>query len=253
MKTLLIIKVFISSIFSSEPIGLVMKKKGSANYFPYDKKIKNKKLNINESLFDQDLIKTGKDGFAKFVYLDDGSIIKIHRESEVYVQGDIDNRRIIKQINISTGKLKLDVQNKQLAEFKIITPTSVASIKGTRFWVDVNGDRGDVFHGLSGVVEITNTLTGEKVQLIVNTTAISLPDGTLEIKKTISKELIELESLEEEVGEPTDDMPNKNNQDDSGSLFDGGMNNAENSNNELVLKLKNASLEEKIIIIKYIK
>ena len=84
------------------------------------------------------LIKTGKDGFAKFVYLDDGSIIKIHKSSEVYVQGDIQKRNIAKQINISMGKLKLDISSGQLTEFKIITPTSVASVKGTRFWIDVS-------------------------------------------------------------------------------------------------------------------
>ena len=191
MNLLIIILFFISSIFSSESIGLVMKKKGEVNYTPYNnKKIKN--LNISESLFNQDLIETGKDGFTKFVYLDDGSAIKIHKNSEVYIQGDVNRRKIIKQINISTGKLKLDIKNQQLRDFKITTPTSVASIKGTRFWVDVNGQKGDSFYGLSGIVEITNNSTGEKVNLTENTTATSLPDGTLEIKKTINKELIEL-------------------------------------------------------------
>ena len=40
--------------------------------------------------------------------------------------------------------------------------------------------------------------------------ATSLPDGTLEVQKTINTELIQLETLEEEVGEPVNDMPNNN-------------------------------------------
>ena len=156
MNRMLIILFFISSIFSSESIGLVMKKKGKVTYTPYSNNKNIKKLNVSESLFNQDLIETGKDGFTKFVYLDDGSVIKIHKNSEIYVQGDVNKRKIIKQINISTGKLKLDIKNQKLSEFKIMTPTSVASIKGTRFWVDVNGEQGDSFHGLSGIVEITN-------------------------------------------------------------------------------------------------
>ena len=252
MNIYVIILIFLSSFFASETIGVVMKHKGDVDYIPYDKNKQNKKINISESLFNQDLIKTGKDGFTKFVYLDDGSAIKIHKDSEVYIQGDIDKRKIIKQINISTGKLKLDVENQQLAEFKIITPTSVASIKGTRFWVDVNGKKGDVFHGLSGIVEITNNITGNKIELTENTTATSLPDGTLEIKKTINRELIQLEVLEEEVGEPVNDMPNNDVDDDSGSLLEDNINNGVLNTNELVIRLKNASSDEKIIIIKLV-
>ena len=252
MNIYVIILIFLSSFFASETIGVVMKHKGDVDYIPYDKNKQNKKINISESLFNQDLIKTGKDGFTKFVYLDDGSAIKIHKDSEVYIQGDIDKRKIIKQINISTGKLKLDVENQQLAEFKIVTPTSVASIKGTRFWVDVNGKKGDVFHGLSGIVEITNNITGNKIELTENTTATSLPDGTLEIKKTINRELIQLEVLEEEVGEPVNDMPNNDVDDDSGSLLEDNINNGVLNTNELVIRLKNASSDEKIIIIKFV-
>ena len=252
MNIYVIILIFLSSFFASETIGVVMKHKGDVDYIPYDKNKQNKKINISESLFNQDLIKTGKDGFTKFVYLDDGSAIKIHKDSEVYIQGDIDKRKIIKQINISTGKLKLDVENQQLAEFKIVTPTSVASIKGTRFWVDVNGKKGDVFHGLSGIVEITNNITGNKIELTENTTATSLPDGTLEIKKTINRELIQLEVLEEEVGEPVNDMPNNDIDDDSGSLLEDNINNGILNTNELVIRLKNASSDEKIIIIKLV-
>ena len=49
---------------------------------------------------------------------------------------------------------------------KSVLPTSVASVKGTRFWIDVNGKNGDLFHGLSGIVEIANNITGEKINLI---------------------------------------------------------------------------------------
>ena len=251
MKIIFIITMFFSSLFCSETIGLVMKHKGDVDYIPYDKNKKNKKINVSESLFNQDLIKTGSNGFTKFVYLDDGSAIKIHKDSEVYIQGDIDKRKIVKQINVSTGKLKLNIENQQLAEFKITTPTSVASIKGTRFWVDVNGEKGDTFYGLSGIVEITNTATGEKVELIQNTMVTSLPDGTLTIKKTVNKELIQLEVLEQEVGEPIDDMPNIDSNEDSGSIFEQGLNREGSNLNELVIKLKNASSEDKNLIIKF--
>ena len=234
----------------SDTIGLVMKKKGKVEYTPYNNNKNIKSLKVSETLFNQDLIETGKDGFAKFVYLDDASMVKIHKNSEVYIQGDIKRRRIIKQVNIATGKMKLDIDKKQVDEFKIITPTSVASVKGTRFWVDVNGKKGDVFHGLSGVVEITNSITGEKVSLTENTTAISLPDGTLDLKRTANKVLMELEVLEQNVGEPINDMPQEGLDDDSGfNVPDNGLNN--NGSNVIIIKLSNSSSEEKKLIIKY--
>ena len=149
------------------------------------------------------------------------------------------------------GKLKLDISHGQLTEFKIITPTSVASVKGTRFWIDVDGKKGDVFYGLSGAVEIVNSSTGEKVSLTENTMVTSLPDGTLSIKKIVSKELMQLEILEQEVGEPINDMPINDLEDDSGSLFEDDLNNISNMSNEIVIELRNLSSDKKKLIIKY--
>jgi len=251
MNKMIIIVLFISSIFCSETIGLVMKKKGKVDYTPYSNSKKIKTLKISEALFNQDLIKTGKDGFAKFVYLDDASTIKIHKNSEVYVQGSIKRREIIKQVNIATGKMKLDIDKQHSREFKIITPTSVASVKGTRFWVDVNEKKGDLFYGLSGIVEITNNATGEKINLTENTTAISLPDGTLDVKKTISNELINLEILEQDVGEPINDMPQGYFEGDSGYNLPSDSNDSISGINEIIIKLKNSSSQEKTLIIMY--
>ena len=251
MKKILFILLFVCLIFSNESIALTMKKKGKVTYTPFTDNQAVKKLNISESLFNQDFIQTGKDGFAKFIYLDDGSAIKIHKDSEVYIQGDVDKRKIIKQINVNTGKLKFDVKKQLLSEFTIITPTSVASVKGTRFWIDVNGKKGDIFYGLSGVVEVTNNITGEKVILTQSTTATSLPDGTLEVKKTINKELIKLEILEEDVGEPVNDMPNDDNNNDTGVNNQSLPEDLDNDVNELVIKLINSSSQEKNLIIKY--
>ena len=250
MNKLVNILLIIGLVFPSATIGLVMKKKGRVEYTPYSDDQRAQSLKVSEALFNQDLIETGTDGFAKFVYLDDASTVKIHKNSEVYIQGDIKRRRIMKQVNIATGKMKLDIDKQQAGEFKIITPTSVASVKGTRFWVDVDGEKGDFFHGLSGIVEITNNITGEKVNLTENTTAISLPDGTLDVRKTVKNVLMQLEVLEQDAGEPVNDMPQEGLEDDSG--YDSpGNNDVTSSVNEIIIKLRNSSSEEKTLIIKY--
>ena len=147
-------------IFCAESVALVMKKKGDVKYKPFSSKGSSSDLEMSKSLFNQDQILTGSDGFTKVVYLDDGSTIKVHRDSEVYIQGSIKNRRIIKQINIAQGKMKFQINPQKSTDFKVVTPTSVATIKGTRFWVDCRGDDGDSFVGLTGNVNVKNSESG---------------------------------------------------------------------------------------------
>ena len=66
---------------------------------------------------------------AKYIYLDDGSLIKVHKNAEVYVYGAIDKRSIVKQINVTEGNVKFEVSKQGSEDFTVITPTSVASVK----------------------------------------------------------------------------------------------------------------------------
>ena len=85
-------------------------------------------LNSGSELFNNDLVRTGSDGFVKFTYLDDGTTIKINKDSELYIRGQVSNKNINKRINMSNGLIKLDVSKQNQDEFVIITPTSVASV-----------------------------------------------------------------------------------------------------------------------------
>ena len=61
--------------------------------------------------------------------------------------------------------MKLDVSSQSKTDFLITTPTSIATIKGTRFWINCKGESGDLFIGLSGNVEIKNLedMDGKKI------------------------------------------------------------------------------------------
>jgi hypothetical protein len=241
-----------SMFFSAESVALVLKKKGEVQYKPYTEKKQTTDLNLSESLYNHDFIKTGSDGFTKFVYLDDGSAIKLHKDSEVNVQGSVKNRKILKQITLSSGKMKLDINPQISGEFTVITPTSVASVKGTRFWINCSGNDGDKFYGLSGTVEVTNSNTGQKVELVQNSTVTSLPDGTLEVEPTKPLDLQTLEKLEEDADEPTEEQireiegiqpgkdPDDTKSDESGPV-----------EHELRIRVQNSFGDEKDLIIKY--
>ena len=255
---LLICFLSFNFIFCAEGVALVMKKQGNVNYKPFQSINSSSELEMSKPLFNQDQILTGSDGFTKVVYLDDGSTIKVHRDSEVYIQGSIKNRRIIKQINIAQGKMKFDINPQKSTDFKVITPTSVATIKGTRFWVDCQGDNGDSFVGLIGKVNITNLESGQVVKLEPNTTVNSSPDGTLTVIPTKPLELQVLEQMEDEAGEATEEeIINSTSPTQSPSQQTQPTTSPSNSGqntpveHELKIKLINASGDEKELIIKY--
>ena len=74
-------------------------------------------------------------------------VIKIHKNSELYVRGKAEDNVINKRLNISNGVIKLDVSKQKENEFTVVTPTSVASVKGTSFMLETNVDSGDKFYG----------------------------------------------------------------------------------------------------------
>ena len=129
---------FLSSfVISNNGIAMITKTKGAVEYKNNEDGtvLKETRLKKGLSLYDKDKIVTGSNGFAKYIYLDDGSLIKVHKNAEVYVYGAIDKRSIIKQINVTEGNVKFEVSKQASSDFTVVTPTSVASVKGTDFWL----------------------------------------------------------------------------------------------------------------------
>lgn len=200
-KLALILIVITSLISMNDGIALITKSKGAIEYKKNDGTIIKDNLKKGTSLFDNDRIITGSNGFAKYVYLDDGSIIKVHKNAEVYIYGAIDKRSIIKQINVSEGNVKFEVSKQGKDDFTVVTPSSVATVKGTDFWLESNEDEGDQFFGLSGLVNVQNIESNVMLQLTRNTTIISQPDGNIDIKKTEVEDFKKLQKLELNAGE----------------------------------------------------
>ena len=73
---------------------------------------------------------------------------------------------------------------KQNVDFVIQTPTSVASVKGTDFWMLVDELLGDQIIGLEGQVSLVNTETGQEVMVSTGMTGSSTPDGQVGMSQT---------------------------------------------------------------------
>ena len=88
--------------------------------------------------------------------------------------------------------------------FTIVTPTSVATVKGTNFWLICNGIEGDKFLGVEGEVEVKNIESGNIVILNESSTVISSNNGSISTQSMTSEDFQEIEDLDDESGEYED-------------------------------------------------
>jgi hypothetical protein len=80
-----------------------------------------------------DTIKTGDESFASVVFQDDGSRVKLGAVSTLTINAVRKQKQLDKSLFMESGKMWAKVTKKRGTEFQVKTPTSVASVKGTRF------------------------------------------------------------------------------------------------------------------------
>ena len=131
-----------------------------------------------------DRIITGKNGFAALIYIDDKSMVKITGNTEVIIKGTRSTGSIAKQVNIDRGTLRAQVNKQRKGEFVVQSSTSVASVKGTDFWMITDPETGDMLIGLEGLVNLTNLISGESTDVGAGNTGTSSTDGTVETSET---------------------------------------------------------------------
>ena len=200
IKSFALIAVLIGILVPEENklIAVTTKAKGDVTFRSWDSEDFND-LKPAEVLNDGDHIQTGSDGFGALVYLDDKSTIKVKENTNFDVIGTRGKEGISKRIKINTGTIKAKIQKGNAGGFVIETPTSVATVKGTEFWLVAAPDRDRVF-GLEGTVELTNTVSGDIVTVGSDETGTSLATGEVNVAPTIPEE-IPAEIEEQEINE----------------------------------------------------
>ena len=200
MKSFILIAVLIGILVPEENklIAVTTKAKGDVTFRSWDSEDFND-LKPAEILNDGDHIQTGSDGFGALVYLDDKSTIKVKENTNFDVIGTRSKEGISKRIKINTGTIKAKIKKGKAGGFVIETPTSVATVKGTEFWLVAALD-GDKVFGLEGIVELTNTVSGDVVTVGADETGISLATGEINVTSTAPEE-IPAEIEEQEINE----------------------------------------------------
>ena len=206
---------------SNSSIAVISKVKGDV--LVQSSYLSNKFLNVNPGyiLKNGDYIKTEINSFAVLMYLDDKSMVKLKGGTSLVIKGLRSGDGLKKNLDINNGSIKSIINKQKKGEFTVTSPTSVASVKGTSFWIVTDPELGDTFFNEEGLVEVKNLVSGEIIDLIENQTAVSLISGMINVSQTIQSEIPIDEDLEIKVPK------------------------------ELKIILSGPDQEEKILIIKY--
>jgi hypothetical protein len=180
--------IFLQILFGSSKVGIAVKVAGEVKLFSSETSAE-AYLNPGKPLNNDDRITTGDNSFTAVMYLDDKTLVKVMENSELTIRGSRGASGINKEIDISYGKLSAKVAKQKGNEFRISTPTSVASVKGTDLLISSDPSEGDSFVLIEGLIEVTNSITGETTQVKKGETATSNPDGTLNVSETTENDL----------------------------------------------------------------
>lgn len=172
-------------------------------------------------LEDGDRIRTGKNGFIAIIFIDDKSTLKIKENTEIVVQGKRFKGAISKKINLDRGILRALVTPQRRGEFIVQTAVSVASVKGTDFWLISDAKTGDRLIGLDGLITFINLISGDSIDISGGFSGFSSIDGSLQSFTT---------DLNTIPVDPTEEL---------------------NSLNRLEIELKDSSGKKKFLILEY--
>ena len=199
MNRLISILIMCSAfLIASSKVAVAIKTKGDVSVL-YKGLSSVQALKPGSPLSDQDKIKTGKNGFVAIMYLDDKTVVKMLGNSDLTILGDRSGSKINKSLDIKYGRVAVNVKPQKGKEFRISTPTSVASVKGTELAIESDPSTGDSFTLIEGLIEVTNSITGESTEVQEGETAMSTPEGSLDVSQTTSEDL---EGFEEASMEP---------------------------------------------------
>ena len=182
LKYAFLVYLITFSFAFANKIAVATKIKGLVEIIPVGKKDFSK-LKPGTILSDGDKVRTGSKGFVAVIFIDDKSTLKLKENSEAVITGQRSAASISKKINMDSGTVRATI-TKQNTDFVIQTPTSVASVKGTDFWLITNPENGDQIIGIEGIVGLTNNETGQEVDVSEGMSGISTPDGNIGLEVT---------------------------------------------------------------------
>jgi hypothetical protein len=138
-------------------------------------------------LISGDQVQTGKKSLA-IIKFTEGSIVRLREQSELTLKSEGQKGSMIRESNLMNGSVGFDVQKQRMDQFRLTSPTSVASIRGTKGkW---SGGRGhDTLVVTEGLVNLKNNISNKDIDIAAGYIGFSDEDGSLTSRKATDEEL----------------------------------------------------------------
>lgn len=158
----------------AKAVAIVKKAKGTVMITHNGKE---KKVKRGTKIYNDDQIVTKAKSRIAFVFLDDKSLVRVRQNSVFKVKGKREKNSIAKNIVLEIGDVFASV-TKQKGEFRIESPTSVASVKGTKFSVDFDSNGETKTYVYEGLVEVASKQGGGTTQVGEGQKVTTSKDGS---------------------------------------------------------------------------
>ena len=230
---------------ATEPVALASKLRGSVRQNFFSAKKYRTKVQVNSPIFHETELKTNSRAFAKVVYLDDGTSISIFPETEIKINGTVENRIINKQVELKSGIIQVNIIKQALGKFTLTTPHSELNCEKCSFWVISDEENGDQFYKEDGIAAVNNPTLDKSMKLAFDSTLVSKKDMLFEKNqsKVIEIKVLELLMLYADEKPPEIDLEMEEN------IL---IKESSPTRNVVVIKLKNAANIERELILTYI-
>ncbi|HNX01191.1 MAG TPA: FecR domain-containing protein [Candidatus Cloacimonadota bacterium] len=184
MKRLLIIFILLfvlaAFLFAENPIAVLVKVKGDITLLRNTKKLS---VKAGEVLYHNDKIQSGNASYAALKYIDNGAYLKIFPNTIVSIKIDSEKGLAQKSATIEKGTVFSSINNKIKAKYKVESPTTVASVKGTKYISSFGADQIFFVYTTEGVVEAENLKSHTKMDVPAGSMLQSNPDGSMVVSK----------------------------------------------------------------------
>ncbi len=176
----------------TEPVAVVIKARGKV-YLVKGNSKKGHPIKRGQRLLPGEAILTKSKSFVIVKFIDNGGIVRIQSNSFCRFDGKVTKRSLNKNVFLQVGTIFSKVF-KNKGGFRVTTPTSVASVKGTAFWTKQNFKSSTYYFGEEGVVEISNA-RGVALLKAGMTGIVTSPNSKPIVRKTRPGERPKIEGL----------------------------------------------------------
>jgi len=173
----LLFAISVFSLVSAQTIGRVMKSNGQVLIKPVGVGTYSVEVKPGQAISNGDAIRVGEASFAVVIFLDDKSVVKVRENTDFQFVETSNTRSLI--IDQGTTLHNVNKEGRKKA-YRVETPVSVASVKGTEFSSFHDAVAGiDKFVGKTGNFDVFNTISGLTVNVGAGQKAVSNALGQL--------------------------------------------------------------------------